>query len=100
MTEEPVPVPVVEVVVEPQGEKAEGEEGEGGEKAEGEEGEAEAAEEEGGDGEGEPVKAPKPKVLKPPPPFDTPDLSQASLPWFDKTELMRPEEIPPFRIDW
>ena len=91
------------------GEKAEGEEGEGEEKGEGEEGEAEAeaepeAEEggEGGEGEGEegePVKAPKPKVLKPPPPFDTPDLSQASLPWFDKTELMRPEEIPPFRID-
>lgn len=115
-TEEPTPAapPVVEAVVETQGEKAEGEEGEGGEKAEGEEGEgdgeekgdeeAEAAEEEGGEGgegeeEGEPVKAPKPKVLKPPPPFDAPDLTQASLPWFDKTELMRPEEIPPFRID-
>ena len=116
IAEDPVPVPVVvaEVAVEAVageegegGEKAEGEEGEGEEKGEGEEGEAEAepeAEEggEGGEGEGEegePVKAPKPKVLKPPPPFDTPDLSQASLPWFDKTELMRPEEIPPFRID-
>ena len=113
--EEPTPAPVVEVV-EAQAEKVEGEEGEGGEKAEGEEGEgdgeekgedeaeAEAAEEEaeaedGEEGEGEPVKALKPKVLKPPPPFDTPDLTQASLPWFDKTELMRPEEIPPFRID-